>query len=145
MNGQTVLFLCWCVVMLTMFYLAYTRGKKAIAIFPDIETVLVKYRDRSASGHSTRTLMTRLGGTSRGLDIVVTDSELWLKCPLLFASFLQQYEMLHRVPLKNIVNVERVKETVAIEFTSEAGSLTKVVLTTKRPDELVAALAKTDA
>lgn len=142
MNGSTIFFLSWCILMLIMFYLFYTRGKKAIAIFPDIQTVVVKFRDRTASGYSTKSLMTKLGGSGRGLDIIVTENELWLKCPLLFASILEQHDLLHRVPLINIINVEHISDKVSIEFTSQSGIPTKVVLTIKKPAELLAALAK---
>ena len=145
MSGSTIFFLAWCFLMLIMFYLFYTRGKKAIAIFPDIQTVVVKFRDRNASGYSTKSKMTKLGGSGRGLDIVVTENELWLKCPLLFASILEQNDLLHRVPLININNVEQISDKVAVEFTSQSGIQTRVVLMPKKPAELLAALTKNNA
>jgi hypothetical protein len=54
-------------------------GKRAESRFPPIDKQRVMFREKWASGRSTASLSTKLGGASRALDVVVTETELWIK------------------------------------------------------------------
>ena len=109
----------------------YDRGKKALSIFPDINSVNVKYRDKTALGYSTKSWHTKVGGASRALDIVVTDKELWLKSFLLFAGITQQHDLLHKIPLNQITRVKEKGAEITLDFKNEKGEKKQVVINTK--------------
>jgi len=115
-------------IMLKTFY---DRGKKALSIFPDINSVTVKYRDKTALGYSTKSWQTKIGGASRALDIVVTDKELWLKSFLLFAGITQQHDLLHRISLNKITRVKENGAEIILDFKNEKGEKKQVVINTR--------------
>ncbi len=78
-----------------------------------------------------------MGGARNVLDIVVTDTELWLKSMVLFAGIGQQYDLLHKIPLNKIVKVEKIGRKVQIDFQTKAEEDKQVVLITKKPDALI--------
>lgn len=142
MNGETLFLIAWFVVTAFGLMILYKRGKKALSIFPPIETVKVIYRDKAASGYSNQSLKTKLGGSNKLLDIVVTDKELWLKSKLLFAGIGQTYDLLHKISLDKIENVEKNGNKVTVNFKTDNGQEKQVVLMTKRVDEFVQIINK---
>ncbi len=140
MEGQTIFLIIWVIVTTLIMTKLYISGKKALSIFPDINTIQVLYRDKSASGHSTQTWKTRIGGASGILDIVVTDKELWLKSMLLFAGIGEKHDLLHKITLNNITDVNKEGKKVTIDFKLEDGKGKQVILLTKRPDDFIKAI-----
>jgi hypothetical protein len=116
------------IVMLKTFY---DSGKKALAVFPDIKTVSVIYRDKTASGYSTQSWKTKFGGASRAIEIVVTDKELWLTSFLLFAGITKQHDLLHKIPLNKIISTSEKEGKITLNFKSDKGESKQVVLITK--------------
>lgn len=120
----------------------YDRGKKALSIFPDINSVTVKYRDKTALGYSTKSWQTKIGGTSRALDIVVTDNELWLKSFLLFAGITQQHDLLHKISLKKITRIKENGKEITLDFVNVKGEKKQVVINTRDKAEFLSSLRK---
>ncbi|MGB3848855.1 MAG: hypothetical protein WA958_02720 [Tunicatimonas sp.] len=137
MKAESILILIFIVFAIIILVGFYIMGKAALSVFPDIKTVNVKYRDLAASGYSTTSLVTKMGGARNVLDIVVTDTELWLKSMVLFAGIGQQYDLLHKIPLNKIVKVEKIGRKVQIDFQTKAEEDKQVVLITKKPDALI--------
>ena len=108
MEKGTIFFIIWMLFAFLIITTLYRKGKRALAIFPDINTVPIMYRDKFASGHSMKSTITKLGGARNALDIVVTDKELWLKSMVIFAGIGQHYDLLHRIPLDAITNISSV-------------------------------------
>ena len=142
MDGGTIFLIVWVVVAAFILTTLYKRGKRALSIFPDINSVLVIYRDKSASGHSTKSWTTKMGGARNVLDIIVTDKELWLKSMLLFAGIGQQYDLLHKISLDNITRADRQGNKITVDFKTEHGEDKQVVLMTKRADDFLKAIKK---
>lgn len=115
----------------------YDRGKKALSIFPDIRSVNIRYRDKTAFGYSTKSWQTKVGGASRSMDIIVTDKELWLRSFLLFAGITQQHDLLHRIPLHRIIKVKEHGAEVTLDFRDEKGQPKQVVINTKNKIEFL--------
>ncbi|MDH4088933.1 MAG: hypothetical protein OEV74_04605 [Cyclobacteriaceae bacterium] len=126
-------------VMLKTFY---DRGKKALSIFPHIDSVHVLYRDKTAFGYSTKSWQTKIGGASRSLDIVVTDKELWLKSFLLFAGITQQHDLLHKIPLNRITKVKENGPEITLDFRNEKGQSKQIVINTKDKIEFLKSIRK---
>jgi len=116
------------IVMLKTFY---DQGKQALAIFPDLGSVKVVYRDKTAMGYSTKSWKTKIGGASRSLDIVVTDQELWLRSFLLLAGITKQHDLLHKIPLHRITSAKESKEGIVLAFKSDKGESKQVVINTR--------------
>jgi hypothetical protein len=45
MEFDSIFIIIWAVIMISILGAFYLKGKKALKIFPDINTVIVKYRD----------------------------------------------------------------------------------------------------
>jgi hypothetical protein len=116
------------IIMLKTFY---DSGKNALSIFPDIRTVHVIYRDETASGYSTKSWKTKMGGASRAIDIVVTDKELWLSSFLLFAGITKQHDLLHKIPLNKIAVAKEKEGRITLNFKSDKGESKQVVIITR--------------
>lgn len=67
------------------------------------------YRDRWASGHSRRNIITRIAGASNCLDVIVTQNELITRLTFPFNIFFSGYEfdLLHRIKLSDICEVKK--------------------------------------
>lgn len=120
-----------------MLTIMYKRGKKALAIFPNISSVDVLFREKGVSGNSRKSLKTKLGGASNVLDIIVTDNELWIRSPLLIAGFGKTYDLLHKVQLSRISNAESNRKKVIITFNSDGKTETTLDLKMKKAQEFV--------
>jgi hypothetical protein len=142
MDGGTIFIAIWIVAIIFMLTILYTRGKKALSIFPDINTIKVVYRDKRASGHSNKSIKTKLGGARNALDIIVTDSEVWFKSMLLFASITERNDLLHKIPIEKIMKVSQKGNSLTIDFQSIEGKNKQIVLITQNPSELIKALKK---
>lgn len=131
MTAPTIFFIIWLGAAAYIIRTLYIRGKKALSIFPDINTVKINYRDRTASGYSTKNWTTKFGGARNSLDIIVTDKELWLKSILLFAGIGQRYDLVHRVSLDKVQVKKEDGNRLNIEFTDDNGELKQIIVTTK--------------
>jgi hypothetical protein len=118
----------------------YFTGKKALEIFPAINTVTVVYRNRFASGYATKRSFWKNGRANNALDVVVTDEELWLKSMVLFAGLLQKFGILQKLPLKNITNATLQGDKVIVDFKNDAFEDAQVVIITKNPGVFLRAL-----
>jgi len=120
--------------------LFYVRGRGAEAQFPDQRDIRLKFRERGASGHSKRSVITTLGGASRVLDVVVTDRELWIKgiWPV-FTYIGTKYDLTHRVPLTSIRAVTARGDRVDLLFADQTGRECHIELQLKDPEGFVSA------
>ena len=142
MQDVDVFFIVWLTLGVFIFITLYIRGRKAMSIFPDIDSVQVNYRDKTASGYSTKSRITKMGGANKVLDVVVTDKELWLKSMLLFASIGDQYDLLHKIALSDISGINRQGKKITVDFRTENTESKQVVIITKKPDDFLNALKK---
>jgi hypothetical protein len=126
--------------LIVMVKTYYDTGKKALSIFPDITTVNVVYRDKGATGYSTRSWKTKVGGASRAIDLIVTKDELWLSAMLLFAGITRQHDLLHRINFKKITSVKPDKGQITVNFRGEKGAVHQVVIRTRDEQAFLEAL-----
>ena len=140
MEGSAILLLVGILVAGIMLKTFYDRGKKALSIFPDINLVTVRYRDKTALGYSTKSWQKKIGGTSRAIDIVVTDKELWLKSFLLLAGITQQHDLVHKIPLNRIIRVKEKGSEIILDFKNDKGEKKQVVINTRDKAEFLRTL-----
>ena len=142
MEPQHIFLIVWVIMAATMLTVMYKRGKKALDIFPDISSVDILFRENRVSGNSRKSLKTKLGGARNVLEIIVTNDELWIRNPLLFAGFGKTYDLLHKVQLPHISNAELNKKNVVITFNSTQKTETTLDLKMKKAQEFVEIINK---
>ena len=137
MDPRHIFLLIWSIIAVTMLTVIYKRGKKALEIFPSLQTVNVLFREKSVSGNSRKSLSTKLGGARNALEVIITNDELWVRSPLLFAGFGKTYDLLHKIKLTEILNVELSKKNVVISFKENDKLTTTLDLKMKKNQEFV--------
>jgi hypothetical protein len=130
----------------TLISIFFIRGRKAIQMFSDLDLSNLVYSEKSASGYSTKSFRTKWGGASKVLHIMITDKELIIKTYLFLAHVAEKHDMLHRIPLENILKTEIKKGTVFsklfIEFKGNNGESKEIVLMSKNNDQIKEILDK---
>ncbi len=129
--------LVWNVVGIA--FLLRRRSKKGPK-FPPLETVNVVFRERFASGASHLSWITRLGGASNCLSVILTDSELWITTFFPFTAFAGYYDLEHRVSTQSLTQVLQNRKSVTIEFSMPDGAQRRIVLRLRSAPEFMAAL-----
>ena len=119
----------------------YIGGRRAERRFAGKKDQQIRFRERGASGHSNKSIITKFGGASGVLEVVVTDKELWLKgiWPL-FSYIGAMCDMTHRVPRSSIKKCMASGDTIELFFTNETGIESHVVLELKDPKAFASAL-----
>ena len=112
----------------------YVGGRRAERRFAGQAGQEIRFRERGASGHSNKSMVTKLGGANGVLEVVVADRELWIKgvWPL-FSYIGAMFDMTHRVPKSSIRKCTSVENTIELHFTNESGVESHVVLELKNP------------
>lgn len=117
-------------------------GKGAEAPFRFQPGDTVRFRERGASGHSKRSLITKAGGASRVLEIVVTNRELWIKGIWPMFTFIgTKYDLTHKVSLSRIRRVAASGATVQIWFADASGRECHIELQLKDQKNFLSAVA----
>lgn len=119
----------------------YVVGRRAEMRFKDQGGQPVRFRERGASGHSLKSMVTKLGGANGVLEVVVTDEEVWLKGIWPMFSYIgSRFDMTHRIPKSSVRACAVLGKTVELRFVSEKGEDTRVVLELKDPAAFKAAI-----
>ncbi len=132
-----ILYAIWIVAAVIGIPLIYMRGKKVLSQFPSTESVKILYRNKTGSASTVSSKRTKMRGIRRIMDIVVTEDELWIKTPVLFASLVAPYGLIQRIELKNISNVSKNEKDILIDFTSGDTLPQQIILNTKKPEEFI--------
>ena len=129
--------LAWNVVGIA--FLLWRRSGRGLA-FPSRDSVNVLFLERFASGASHLSWMTRLGGASNCLTVVLTDTELWITTFFPFTVFAGFYDLEHRIPLQSLREVSQDGKAVTIDFVLPDGERRRIVLRLRRALEFMAVL-----
>jgi len=99
-------------------------------------------REKGTSGNSRKSLKTKLGGANNVLEIIITQEELWIRSPLLLAGFGKTFDLLHRVPLSEVLDAEYNKRNVVVSFKTDNNLETTLDLKMKKAQEFVELIKK---
>lgn len=139
LEGKYFAIICL-VGFLLAILLFVVNGMKAIRQFSDIDPNSIIYSEKWASGHSLKSFITKYGGANKVLHIIITDKELIIKTGVLLAFIANIYDLLHRIPLKNIEKTERKKGLLGprlhVHFTDQTGKKKEIVLMSKNMEEI---------
>jgi hypothetical protein len=130
--------------MIVGFGWRYYRYKRRAIVFPDIAPEDIRFQERRASGHSNKTLFTKLGGVRNCLHITVTDTEVWLRLPFLLGIFAQDVNLEHRISRTSIASVQMVpsrsRRRILLEYRDDHGQLHGLSLILRDPNGFLRAL-----
>jgi len=139
---ETYFIYAWLAVTIFVFIAFYAGSKRALAIFPGIETVNVQYRNRFASGYALHQPLLKRGRANNVLDIVVTDKELWIKSMFLFAGLQKHFGLLHKIKIEDIRSLQVDGHKITIGFINGEMESKEVVLIIKDSDAFLKAIKK---
>lgn len=118
------------------------RRKQRGLVLPKVTDADVVFSERFASGSSCKSWLTRLGGASRCLTIIVTRSQLAITTFFPFTAFAGFYDLEHLVPLADITKADTRGLVTEIEFLQKDGSRRKVILRLRDTAGFLRALGK---
>jgi hypothetical protein len=124
------------------FIVSYILGKKTLSKFPELNNNEIIFREKGVSGNSDQSTMTYLGGAKNVLDVVITTEELWIKTPLIFARFAKFFDLLHKVPLKDIYDLKVSDRFLSVTFRTHAIKPTTLNLRIRKNHEFEELLTK---
>lgn len=140
MEGQAYIILA-IVAIITLIVKFYYWGYQALAAYPDIHSVEVKFRQQGASGWSNDSFVTQVGGAAKVLEVVVTTKELWTRTSLFFAPFARIYHVFQRIELSNIIETKRQgRNRLDVHYRDETGENRSFSLVLRDVDRFVEAL-----
>ncbi|HPA35571.1 MAG TPA: hypothetical protein PLA16_04350 [Chitinophagales bacterium] len=135
---STFLFLvAWFLFLVIIITVFYITGKNALKIFPRVSSQDIIYLDYFASGYSTLSIDTKMGGASKVLQIIVTKDELWIKSNVFFAGIIEQYDLLHKIKLNDITCINKDKKKIIINFNTNSNKSKQIVIVTKDQDKFI--------
>jgi len=128
----TIFFVVWLLMAIPSVVFAVRGIRKAKQTFAGVTDQAIRYRERGASGYSKKSILTRIGGANRVLDVILTDKEFCIKgINAIFSMVGSYYDLAHRVQRDKIVSARRVKNHVEVTFVSARGRQSEVVLMLK--------------
>ncbi|MDW3652644.1 MAG: hypothetical protein R8P61_36540 [Bacteroidia bacterium] len=143
MKPEVIFLSVFLLVLGYILFQFYRLSKKASAVtFPDLESVRVLYRDKRGSGQSDKDWQAKMGSADKTLEIVLTEDELWIRGPKMFAFIAEKIDLFHRIPIGKISKVERKRKVIKICFSLDQGASRTLSIRTADPDEFIALLNK---
>ena len=118
-----IFFVIWSIFATIGLAVFFTGSRRSEKLFVGLNLNDLKFRERGASGYSKKNIITRFGGASRALDVIVTETEMCIKGIFSTFTFIgTKYDLTHRVPLDKITNVTQSGNKTYISFVSKEGN-----------------------
>ncbi|MEJ2200149.1 MAG: hypothetical protein P8X63_03915 [Desulfuromonadaceae bacterium] len=115
--------------------------KKANRVFGNITGDTFKFQEKGCSGYSKKSIFTRLGGARNVLEVIVTDKEFCIKGIMSIFTFIgMKYDLAHRVPLSNVIEVRQEKSNIELQLRTAEGTISNLVLNLKNPSGFLTAM-----
>lgn len=131
------LVLFWNVV--AVFILLWKRRKRGL-VLPKVTDQDVVFFEKFASGSSHKSWMTRLGGASNCLTVIVTKSHLAVTTFFPLTAFAGLYDLEHLVPISDITGLTHRGRSTEVEFQLSDGTRGKFSLRLRRTEDFLKAL-----
>ena len=136
MQPEQIFIIVWLVFSISIVSIFLINGRKSLNKFPKLEKSQFEYKENSASGYSTQSFKTKIGGASNVLRIRVTKNQLWLTTNTLIAWSAEKSDLLHLIPIESLKLVEGEGKNINVEF-EKNGRMKKVVIISRRKNELI--------
>ncbi len=135
------------VVIITLLVIAYQVSifynfrKQYLTDFPEPDEKDIIFREKKVAGRSKNLLHTLFAGRKTSLDVIVTNSELWIRGKHTFGSFLaSKSKMLHKIPISSLNWAPGKWNTIELKFTNQAGTQSHIQLGIKQSNAFIAAI-----
>lgn len=122
--------------MISLVSIFLFKGRKSLNQFPKLNTSGFDFSEDMASGYSTQSKKTQMGGAKNVLRIRVTKDELWLTTNIFFAFIAGRFDLLHKIPIQSIISVNPERKNIRIKF-KLSGQIKEVIIISKRQQELI--------
>jgi hypothetical protein len=136
--------LFWFGSLMVGFGWRYYRYRRRRIVFPDVTPDEFRFHERGASGHSKKTLFTRLGGARNCLQVSVTDSEVWIRMIFPLNILAENFDLEHRIPREAITSAElvpcRTGKSILLEYRDQHGQMHGLSLRLRDPGAFLQAL-----
>jgi len=137
----------FCVIWgLVFFFWQYWKMKDKGNIFSEIDKSQIIYEEKTASGRSLKSSLTRHSGARFCLRLVVTDSVLLISPIFPFSVLSDMYDLEHKIMKKRIVNISEGKvmwrKSLTIDFTDDEGLSHTVQIEPSKSDKFLVALGR---
>ena len=104
------------------------KRKKSGLVLPKPNDPDVVFAERFASGSSNKSWMTRMGGASNCLIVVVTKSHLAVTPQFPFNIAAQSLDLEHLIPISDITKLAQKQKITEVEFQHGSGTIRKISL-----------------
>jgi hypothetical protein len=121
------------------------RRNKSGIVWPKRDDANVGFAERFASGASDKSFLTRIGGASNCLTVIVTDSSLAIRLLFPFSIFAESADLEHLIPLSRIVNIAPKSRVIEVVFLMADDTRRKVSLRLRDPAGFLQAIGKSSA
>jgi|GEM_PF-870904 len=132
----TIIFV-WCVVC---FGFLLWRRKRRGLVLPKITDSNAVFTERFASGASDKSWLTRLGGASNCLTVIVNQSHVAITTFFPFTAFAGIYDLEHLIPISNITGLFPKGKFIEVEFKKNDGTRCKLFLRLRNDADFIQAL-----
>lgn len=122
-----LLFVGWTWACTSIGLMMWRRRQRGL-VFPKADDPAVVFCEKFASGASHKSWVTRLGGASNCLTILVADSHLAVTTFFPFTAFAAIYDLEHLIPLSDLTDVTVKRSTVEVEFENAEGGRRRITL-----------------
>ena len=145
-SNPDIFFALWVGALLVTLAFFFLGGRKAEERFQGLDQQTIRFRERGASGRSHKSLVTKLAGANKVLDVIVTGSELWIKgiWPA-FTYIGTKYDLSHRVPLDRVGPARIDGSSVFLKLRDEFGAESDIELRLRNPNEFISAIGASPA
>ena len=132
------------VATVAMFGYMVWRYVRSLQMRPSFTEADVVFQEWFASGCSQKNIITKIGGASNCLRLVVTESFLWVTSWFPFSLIAPFYDMEHVIPLRSIASVRQDRFfgrlTFIVTFTANNGASHSLRLAPKNPEAFTQSL-----
>ena len=142
--------LYWLSFLPSLVFLGYIieRNVAARRMRPHLAKDEIIYQENFASGCSQKNFLTKIGGASNCLRLIVTRDLLWITSWFPFSLLGPIYDLEHVIPLRRINSVQPTRvfsvDCLLLSFTDETGVSHSVKISPKNRERFVRALQLTE-
>lgn len=138
----------WLILVIVMMSFLFIKGKILMIPFLKVKNENVLFSQRFTSAISLNPKKKNRGGAGKVLHIIITENNLVLKTGLLFTFILNQVDLLHIIPLKNILETRIEKRTffprLYVKYRKENGSTNEIAIMSSK-NEIIRKLINENA
>jgi hypothetical protein len=116
------------------------RRKQRGLVLPKVGDPDVIFSERFASGSSNKSWMTRMGGASNCLTVIVTKTHIAITTFFPFTAFAGTYDLEHLIPISDITAMTPRGRITDVEFQRSDGTRRKISLRLRKTDDFLRAL-----